>query len=109
MQSRVATKSIYVHEQVAWCNEKPKKKHPTLTTLSCLDVAEVDIFCSNHQSKQTQRKSSSLAAVYFKSFMRCHFLTQNGLPPSPHCLDTGIHLTRSLPCSILFLFVALVL
>ena len=46
-----------------WCSEKPKNGPPKLSTLQWTNHAEIDIFCSDHDSKQTQREFSSVAAV----------------------------------------------
>ena len=46
-----------------WCSEKPEKTPLKLTTLRCLDGAEVAILCSQHNFKQTQRGDSIAAAV----------------------------------------------
>lgn len=46
-----------------WCSGKPKNGAPKLSTLQWTNHAEVDIFCSDHDSKQTQREFSSVAAV----------------------------------------------
>jgi len=49
-----------------WCSEKPGKRTPKLTTLLIVDHAEINILCSDHDSKQTKRGFSTLAALFQK-------------------------------------------
>ena len=49
-----------------WCSEQPEKTPSKLTTLARVDQTEVDIFCSDHDSKQTQREYSIVADVFQK-------------------------------------------
>lgn len=41
----------------------PEKRTPKLTTLLSVDHAEINMLCSDHDSKQTKRGFSTLAAV----------------------------------------------
>ena len=46
-----------------WCSEKPKKTTPKLTAFLTVDQAEIRTFCSDHDSKQTQRGFGIVAGV----------------------------------------------
>lgn len=70
MQNLNGGTNIFMCINSRWCSEKPKKIPPKLTALQCLGGAEVDIFCSDHHFKQTQRGFSS-AVVAFQ--MLCPF------------------------------------
>ena len=66
-----------------WCSEQPEKTPSKLTTLARVDQTEIDIFCSDHDSKQTQREYSIVADVFQKwyslqycaIFEKVHFQT----------------------------------
>ena len=61
VQSRICQQDFMCKNR--WCSEKSKNGAPKLSTLQWTNYAEIDIFCSDHDSKQTQREFSSVAAL----------------------------------------------